>query len=277
MRIIESYLMGKSGNPAQCEDAIVVNDHFVAILDGATSPLVEFDGDLTPGKKAVIRAADVLNHTDGDSDAHELFRRLDAAIADIYHEEDIYEQARLNPEYRCSMVAIIYSRAHSELSMIGDCQALVDKTLFTAQKKADTLLAEVRAMFLESEILSGKTIDELRTRDTGREFIRELLLRQKQFQNRVCDYPYAYSVLDGFLIRPDEAIQRHSVPASCTQLVLASDGYPVLKGSLEETEQALGEIIQQDPLCFREYKSTKGVYEGCLSFDDRSYIRIEPD
>ena len=277
MRIEESFLMGKTGNEEMCEDAIVVNDRFVAILDGATSQISTIDGDQSPGKKAVLRAARFLEQADGDLDAGKLFRQLNLAITDIYHEENIYEQARSSPEYRCSMVAIIYSRARSELSMIGDCQALVDTSLFTARKNADTLLAEVRAMFLESEILKGKSIDELRARDTGREFIRTLLLRQKQFQNRKCDHPYAYYVLDGFLTDFDEAIQRQAVPASCRQLVLASDGYPVLKGTLAETEDALNQLILKDPLCFREYMATKGVYKGFVSFDDRSYVRIRFD
>ena len=277
MRIEESFLMGKTGNEEMCEDAIVVNDRFVAILDGATSQISAFDGEQSPGKRAVIRAARVLEDADGNLDAGELFRRLNLAIADIYHEENIYEQARTSPEYRCSMVAIIYSRARSELSMIGDCQALVDGTPFTARKNADTLLAEVRAMFLESEILKGKSIDELRARDTGREFIHELLLRQKQFQNRKCDHPYAYYVVDGFLNHFDEAIQRQAVPASCRQLVLASDGYPVLKETLAGSEDALSQIILEDPLCFRKYTATKGVYKGFVSFDDRSYLRIQFD
>ena len=61
-----------------------------------------------------------------------------------------------------------------------------------------------------------------------------------------------------------EAICRH----------LASDGYPVLKGTLAESERELERIINNDPLCIDLYKATKGVMQGYKSFDDRTYIRI---
>lgn len=53
-----------------------------------------------------------------------------------------------------------------------------------------------------------------------------------------------------------------------------SDGYPYLKTSLEETEQTLQEILRDDPLFFRKYKSTKGITEGAVSYDDRSYVKL---
>ncbi len=275
MRILEQFLMGKAGDTESCEDAIVVNDRFVAVLDGTTSQVTDYLGDRTPGKKAVVTMAAVLDDAPGDLAPEEMFRRLNAAVAEMYHQEAIFEKARNNPEYRSSAAVIIYSRARSELWMVGDCQALVDDTAFTAWKDADALLSEVRSMYLESEILSGKTVAQLRAEDTGRQYIRELLVRQKRFQNRSDDNQYAYYVIDGFLGDLEHAVQVQQVPETSRQLVLASDGYPRLKGTLEESERLLREIIERDPLCFREYKSTKGVNAGNVSFDDRAYIRVQ--
>ena len=56
---------------------------------------------------------------------------------------------------------------------------------------------------------------------------------------------------------------------------MASDGYPVLKETLEETEEALKIVLETDPLCFRQYKSAKGLQKGNNSFDDRTYIKFE--
>jgi glycerophosphoryl diester phosphodiesterase len=56
--------------------------------------------------------------------------------------------------------------------------------------------------------------------------------------------------------------------------VLASDGYPYLKDTLIASEQALQELLQNDPMLFRDYKTTKSVQEGNLSFDDRAYLKI---
>lgn len=132
-------------------------------------------------------------------------------------------------------------------------------------------------MFLESELLNGKTIDELRVNDTGREYIETMLVRQKRFQNIGNDNPLNYYVLDGFLKDVQSAVQITPVPQDCSQIVLASDGYPYLKPTLKESETALHRILDKDPLCFREYKSTKGISGENISFDDRAYIRFRPN
>ena len=59
-----------------------------------------------------------------------------------------------------------------------------------------------------------------------------------------------------------------------TQVVLASDGYPVLKDTLAESEKSLDELLQKDPQCLRENRGTKGLVKGNQSFDDRTYVRF---
>ena len=39
-------------------------------------------------------------------------------------------------------------------------------------------------------------------------------------------------------------------------------------------KDALQDLLEQDPMCFRLYPSTKGVKPGNVSFDDRAYCRI---
>ena len=58
-------------------------------------------------------------------------------------------------------------------------------------------------------------------------------------------------------------------------IVLASDGYPFLKNTLEKSEKALSEQLHNDPLCIRYFKATKGLMNGNKSFDDRAYIRFK--
>jgi glycerophosphoryl diester phosphodiesterase len=57
-------------------------------------------------------------------------------------------------------------------------------------------------------------------------------------------------------------------------VILASDGYPELFDTLQETEEHLQKIIQEDPLCYKLQSLTKAVYPGQCSYDDRSYIRF---
>ena len=56
----------------------------------------------------------------------------------------------------------------------------------------------------------------------------------------------------------------------------SSDGYPFLKGTLHESEEALVCQLRDDPLCIRSFKATKGLMLGNVSFDDRCYLRFRP-
>ena len=57
-------------------------------------------------------------------------------------------------------------------------------------------------------------------------------------------------------------------------VVLASDGYPVLRKTLKECENELDYIRQNDPMCFRLFRSTKGIKQGNASFDDRAFCKF---
>lgn len=56
--------------------------------------------------------------------------------------------------------------------------------------------------------------------------------------------------------------------------MLASDGYPILKATLQESEESLARHLADDPQNIKEYVATKGLVEGNLSFDDRAYVRL---
>ena len=38
---------------------------------------------------------------------------------------------------------------------------------------------------------------------------------------------------------------------------------------------AAHDLLQRDPLLFRDYKSTKGLVAGNVSFDDRAYVKVQ--
>ena len=59
-----------------------------------------------------------------------------------------------------------------------------------------------------------------------------------------------------------------------SEVVLASDGYPLLKKTLNESEEMLADILKQDPLCCKIYPSTKGLTPNSRSYDDRVYVRF---
>ena len=93
------------------------------------------------------------------------------------------------------------------------------------------------------------------------------------FQNNPTVGDYWYPAVDGFTI-PTAGIIIKTIPDDVDTIVLASDGYPVLKDNLQESESILQDNLLRDPLIFREYKSTKGMSNGDVSYDDRAFIKV---
>ena len=73
---------------------------------------------------------------------------------------------------------------------------------------------------------------------------------------------------------PEELVKVIRLSEGEHEIVLASDGYPVLKPTLQQSEQELERIMKDDPQCCRLYESTKGLKPGNKSFDDRTYVRF---
>ena len=61
------------------------------------------------------------------------------------------------------------------------------------------------------------------------------------------------------------------------EVVLATDGYPVLCPTLQATENALAQLLHDDPLLIHHYQATKAHMHGNNSFDDRAYLRVVAD
>ena len=116
--------------------------------------------------------------------------------------------------------------------------------------------------------MQGMTQDELRKPlDPAREVIIPTMLEVMKNQNKT------YAVIDGFPI-PETKVSIILLDFQPWEIVLASDGYPKLGKTLEETEAMLDKQRKNDPLNIGEFKATKAFIEGNNSFDDRSYIRF---
>jgi glycerophosphoryl diester phosphodiesterase len=274
MRVIERFSQSKSGDPAGGEDIVFVSADYAAVIDGATSIGNGPFPAVSVGRKAAELIRDELHRLPREADAAEAVFRLNAVILNYYVQSGGLEEAKRNHLYRCGASVVIYSDYKRQIWRVGDCKALIGAREWNSEKRLDTMLAEIRACFLESELRRGKTPDELLEHDTAREYLHEMLARQIDFQNAAEPSPYNFEVLDGFL-RDPAAIELFDVSQDVETIVLATDGYPVLCPTLAESEAGLARILREDPLCFREFKTTKGVYTGRVSFDDRSYLRLD--
>ena len=172
-----------------------------------------------------------------------------------------------HPEERLTASAVIYSRLRREIWMIGDCQCLIGGELCENPKPYEQALAEQRAVKVEELLAQGKTPNEILSNDVARASVIPRMLREMQNQNRT------YSVIDGFNI-PERLVPVIALDFRSWEIVLASDGYPFLCSTLEESETRLAHQKTTDPLNIGDFKATKGFTPGNDSFDDRTYVRF---
>lgn len=291
MKIIEQFVAGKRGE-ALCEDAIVVTDHFVAVLDGSTSKgsLKPRYSDKTPGQIAVGVVSQLIRDADPAFDLWTFCHHATEMLR-MTHEKEYgpgcIPYLEQHPEDRFCCSAIIYSRFQEEVWMIGDCHGLIidreyayDKgTPMENPKPYEKRTARKRSNIIKKALTEGISIgkeppriyteEELRRHDIGRDAIIPNLKRAMQKQNQ------QYAVLDGFPVALDKVRIFKGFCPGLDAIILASDGYPKLYRTLKLTENHLQRLLRKDPLCINENMATKAWMEGNDSFDDRAYIRFQ--
>ena len=270
VKIIESFIKGKKNNKELCEDGLVITENYISIIDGVTSKGNTLWQNMTSGvyvKKLLINA---INNMSPNLNAEDSILYLNTLIKEEYEKSNMYEYVKEHPEERLQANLIVFNISKNEIWMWGDCQALINKKLYHKEKKIDKILSEARSLFVDLELKNGKTVEDIIKNDTGRKYILPLLKQSIVYNNTIGEY--GCNVLDGFEIMPKSVIKIKVKEND--EIVLASDGYPVLKNSLKESEEKLLEILEKDPLLINIYKSTKGLQQGNISYDDRTYIKF---
>lgn len=274
MKVVEQFIRSKTGDMGTCEDGFVVTDHFAAIIDGATNKSdMHYQGE-TPGRIAAKLCTDAVRHFPPNTTAHTAYSILNEAIHAFYQAQNVMDQVRQMPTARCTASSVIYSAQRHELWFLGDCMALAGGVSYQFHKELDDVLSNLRSLLIHVELSRGATVEDLLTNDIARKRIVEFLQLQAELQNSSYECEYTYHVLDGIAMDVPNHVQVVKLDKAVREIVLSSDGYPTLHPSLEATELELAETILNDPLCYTRYKSTKGVVEGNVSFDDRTYLRF---
>ena len=205
---------------------------------------------------------------------------------------------------------ILFNSVAGEVWSYGDCQCIIGEELHCEEKEVDRLLSVLRAFVIMSGMreqaahlkapmqgfvvqhafsdepeqenveqvlgiaaFEKEYLEKITKHDIGRGAVVPLIEKQLWFENK--PGMFGYPVLNG-LNFAEEMIKVWTVPSG-TEVVLASDGYPQLRRTLEESEAKLREIIAEDPLCLGVgggKAGVKGIMEGMESFDDRSYVRV---
>ena len=276
MKVIESKIEGKK-SPESCEDGLVVTADFIAVIDGSTSKTPHhLSPDMKNGRYALVLISEYIQHElKPESTVENFCEGVTSYIYNkVYHQQGIEEQMQAHPEERLTASAILYSKAKNEVWMVGDCQAIIDGKLYENNKPFEDIVARRRVELIRQ----GFTPQE------ARKTIEPLLIQAMlEGQNKT------YTVIDGFPIyqkgmkvvslnAPQKNVETDvadSLPLPTKEIVLASDGYPFLKPTLTESEEALAHLLAYDPQCTHEFIATKGIVVGNKSFDDRTYIRFQ--
>ena len=276
MKVIESKIEGKK-SPESCEDGLVVTADFIAVIDGSTSKTPHhLSPDMKNGRYAMVLISEYIQHElKPESTVEDFCEGVTSYIYNkVYRQQGIEEQMQAHPEERLTASAILYSKAKNEVWMVGDCQAIIDGKLYENNKPFEEIVARRRVVLIRQCV----------TPQEARKTIEPLLIQAMlEGQNKT------YSVIDGFPIyqkgvkvvslnAPQKNVETDvadSLPLPTKEIVLASDGYPFLKPTLTESEEALAHLLAYDPQCTHEFIATKGIVVGNKSFDDRTYIRFQ--
>lgn len=268
MQIIEQLSAAK--HPARkSEDGIVVTPDFVAVIDGSTSK-TDYRHSLwrSNGRYAMQLVSRYIRRMPKTTTCEQFLNGVTAAIARHYRKRMLPRLAE-HPEERLTCSAVVFSRLCREVWLVGDCQCLIGDEYYDNPKPDEALLAAMRADEVKRLLANGMTQEELLADDVARPVIIPRMLQTMQQQNRT------YAVIDGFRI-PRQHVRVVTLDFRPWQVVLASDGYPFLRPTLDESERLLERQRRQDPLNIGpDFQATKAFHPGANSFDDRSYIRFQ--
>lgn len=265
MKVIESNIVGKKSQEA-CEDGMVVTDDFIAVIDGSTSKTPKhLNPDMKNGRYAMLLISEYIREgLKADASVDDFCQGVTEYIYNkVYQPLGVAERLAQHPEERLTASAILYSRARREVWMVGDCQAIICGKLYENGKPFEEKIAEKRASLIKEGVTPAE----------ARKQIEPLLVKAMlDGQNKT------YTVVDGFPIyREGVRVVRLLEGEKCSEIILASDGYPFLKPTLAASEEALAKQITDDPQNINTFIATKGIVEGNKSFDDRTYIRFSVD
>ncbi|MBP5506689.1 MAG: hypothetical protein J6Y23_02440 [Prevotella sp.] len=267
--IVESRLTGKK-SPETCEDGIVATDNFIAVIDGSTSKAIQqMKPGMRNGRAAMLLVCEGLQALAPDANVQQCCDIITTLFRDTYCQYGV-NLTRLiaHPEERMTASAAIYSCLRHEVWMVGDCQCLVNDIYYDNPKPDEDRIAHERAAIIHEMLAKGETdIASLRQHDVGRDRVVAQIVQTCHDQN------VRFSVFDGFPVAM-EKVKVIPVPLG-SKVVLASDGYPFLFPTLEESEAALANQLATDPLCIHHHIATKAFMEGQLSFDDRAFVKFE--
>lgn len=267
MEVIEQFIQGKYNDLELCEDAILVTDNYIVVIDGATSKGNLSFGDLKSGQ-AITKS--ILNYFRNQTQ-NLTGQKLIQSISNHIKENLLIPYGQTVKTKNTPSAALgVYSKINKSITIVGDITVKINETIHYNRSKFDEAMALSRSIAYEL-FQKPEIPDEIKS-DKGRDYILPILKNQHNFRNMKENSNWSYGNIDGYEV-PSNFINTFLVESNQV-VILSTDGYPKLYDSLKESEKNLKSIIAKDPMLVNIVKSTKGVYKNQISFDDRAYIKF---
>src|SRR5699024_3325211 len=122
----ETFSKGQEDIEHLCEDLYVMNDAFVAVIDGASSSVDFKIHDKTPGRFAAEIVRSTILQSPADLYIDQLVDQINENLQSVYKELDYFAAFKENPAKTPTAVMAVYSNYYNEIWLIGDCQCMVD-------------------------------------------------------------------------------------------------------------------------------------------------------
>ena len=269
MELIEWHTEGRGARDHN-EDAIVITDGLIAVIDGATDIGDRRYLGLTPGRFAMETLRDAILALPADVDADGAIDRLSEALLAKARGAGMRPDAHVRP----TATVACYSVARRQVWRVGDAYVRVGGLVSIPHTELDRLASATRAAYDRALIALGTPLAEIEVHDPGREIMLPVLHLQTRFQNDPADFAeFGRGVIDGRQV-PRRFRETWSV-APGTEVVITTDGYPSPAPSLAQAEAELADLLARDPLRIdKGNPGTKGRRPGQASFDDRAYVRL---
>ncbi|MEN0066406.1 MAG: hypothetical protein AAGA48_29995 [Myxococcota bacterium] len=275
--VVEEKACSAKGVDNQGDDLVVPplrEDGIGGVIEGMTPLESELEwGSVTAGRFAAETVANAVRGLPPDVGKEDALERLTDALREEYNRKGRYTQLSTDASARPSCGVALYSPKKRQVWLLGNCQCLIMYPAGVSEwrsriRKLDRVYADARSILLLSSEEKGA-----RRWDEG---IRQISKLQHRFRNAKEGNRFCFGAIDGFRVHQPNNWERVDVRDDATAVILATDGYPVLCETLEDSERQLFNILHKDPQMVGKYPRTKGrqtVAEGS-SFDDRAYLKL---
>ena len=249
----------------RCEDAVVLTDSHVAVIDGMTTGFGNRRSGraVPPGRIAAKLLAEITASLEPRATAREAVATYTDALRD--------DGRRLSDVlFGASIVCLSLDRR--EAWRVGDCHLRIGHHEHFGEKDVDNANSAYRAAINHASLANGASAEQLRASDVGRQATGPLLDAQRHLANYIG--PFGYGVINGTPV-PARFVEVHPLPDNGVEVTMMSDGYPAFGTGLADAEARLAEALSRDPICINELSRMAKAWEpGTNGPDDRSYLRL---